>query len=134
MKALYFEPGQSPEIVEAGSFEEQLGGAVETLWPFQDLDVCLILLCDREDLEPNRVLFERILRGPFFMAGFREDYEDLPESDAEKVEGFFTLAEEECGKEPADPFEEDVQEEEACGHVQIVDEETFYRNIMEEIE
>lgn len=118
--------------MELESFEDKLGGEIETLWPFGDLDVCVVALCEREDLEPNRVLFGRTIRGPFFVAGFTDEYEDLSESDAEKVEGFFVLAEEERGKEPADPFEEDAQEEKSFSHIQIVDEETFYRMLKEE--
>ena len=132
MKALFFDPGRSPEIVELESFEDKLGGETEALWPFGDLDVCVVALFEREDLEPNRVLFGRTIRGPFFVAGFTDEYEDLSESDAEKVEGFFVLAEEERGKEPTDPFEEDAQEEKSFSHIQIVDEETFYRMLKEE--
>ena len=132
MRALFFDPGRSPEIVELESFEDKLGGEIETLWPFGDLDVCVVALCEREDLEPNRILFGRTIRGPFFVSGFTDEYEDLNESDAEKVEGLFVLAEEEYREEPADPFEEDAQEEKTCGHIQIVDEETFFRMLKEE--
>ena len=118
--------------MELESFEDKLGGEIETLWPFGDLDVCVVALCEREDLEPNRILFGRTIRGPFFVSGFTDEYEDLNESDAEKVEGLFVLAEEEYREEPADPFEEDAQEEKTCGHIQIVDEETFFRMLKEE--
>ena len=42
------------------------------------------------------------------------------------------MTEEEYREEPADPFEEDAQEEKTCGHIQIVDEETFFRMLKEE--
>ena len=118
--------------MELESFADKLGGEIETLWPFGDLDICVVALCEREDLEPNRILFGRTIRGHFFVSGFTDEYEDLNESDAEKVEGLFVLAEEECREEPADPFEEDAQEEKTCGHIQIVDEETFFRMLKEE--
>ena len=124
MKALLFEPGKAPEIVEAESFEDLLGGEIETLWPFEDLDVCLVLLNDREELEVNRVLFGRTIRGPFFVAGFTDDYEDISEQGAEIVEPFFSYAE---GEDMDDPCEE------VFGHIRIVDEETFYRELKEEI-
>ena len=135
MKALGFYPGKGPEIVEVGSFEEQLGGAIETLWPFKDLDVCLVVLCDREEMESNRILYGRTIRGPFFVARCNEDFLDIREEDIAAVEGLFSFAEPDTwARNPPDPFEEDVQEEEAIGHIQIVDEETFYRKIKEEIE
>ena len=134
MRALLFETGKPPEIVEAEDLADLLGGGIEILWPFEDLDLCLVLLCDREEMEPNRVLYERILRGPFCVARYQDDFEDISEEDAQSVEGLFSYAEEWGWDEPPDPFLEDAQEEEAYGTIQIVDEETFYQNLMEEPE
>lgn len=133
MQALYYEPGRAPEMIDAGSFEEKLGGETEVLWPFKELDVCLVMLCDRERQEPNRVLFGRTICGPFFIAGYKDDFNDLSESDAAAVEGFFYFAEERYRKRSFDPLEEDASEEEYSGHIRIVDEETFYRMIKEDI-
>ena len=49
------------------------------------------------------------------------------------VEALADWAEEEYDlEEEPDPFEEDAQEEEEYGGVRIVDEDTFYRSLMEE--
>lgn len=134
MQALLFETGKPPEIVEAEDLADLLGGEIEILWPFEDMDLCLVLLFDREEMEPNRALYERTIRGPFCVARYQDDFEDISEGDAEAVEGFFSYAEEEPSADLPDPFLEDAQEEEAYGTIQIVDEETFYQNLMEEAE
>lgn len=58
MKALYFEPGEPAEIMEADDFEEILGGPVDYFWPFKDEMICAVVLADREGLQPNRAFEE----------------------------------------------------------------------------
>ena len=125
MKALYYAPGKAPELFDVSDPEEFLGGEIETFWPFDDLEVCFIILCDQE--EPNRELPGRIICGPFLVAG--DDFTDISDEDAAAVEASLTWAEQVWEPTETDPFEEDAQEEESFGTIQIVDEETFYQSL-----
>ena len=132
MKALYFEPGEPAEIMEADDFEEILGGPVDYLWPFEDEMICAVVLADREGLQPNRVFEEcGVLRGPILMVGYHDEMDDLTEEEIDFIESNAAWAEEEYGTDESDPFDEDVQDEEDYGGVRIVGEDEFYARLLD---
>ena len=133
MKGMFFEPGCAPEIIDTEDFEEELGGAVEQLWPMREPGICFVALYDRDEMQPNRVVNDMTIRGPFLVVGCHDDFDDLTDEEMEMVEALADWAEEEYDlEEEPDPFEEDAQEEEEYGGVRIVDEDTFYRSLMKE--
>lgn len=130
MKALYFKPYEAVETVDVDDFDEILGGPVDTFWPFENSDICLVALADREDLAPNRTFDEfGTIRGPFLVVGYHDDFDDLTDEEVAKVESDAEFAEEEYETDDYDPFEEDAQEEEDYCGVRIVDEDEFYEEI-----
>ena len=130
MKALYFAPFEADEEINTEDFEDTLGGEVDYIWPFDEEDICLVVLADREDLSPNRT-FEACgtIRGPFLAVGSHDDFDDLMDDEIAFLESSAAFAEEEYDLDEADPYEEDAQEEEDYCGTHVVDEDEFYDSI-----
>lgn len=113
MKALYMKPYDAAEIIETEDMEETLGGAVEHLWPFEEEEICMVVLADREDLAPNRTFEEcGTVRGPILFVGSHDDFYDITDDEIAFVESHAEYAEEEYDLDDYDPYEDDAQEEE----------------------
>lgn len=131
MKALLMKPYEAAELVDTEDIEETLGGEVEYLWPFEEQEICMAVLADREDLVPNRD-FESCgtIRGPILIVGCHDDFDDLTEEKAMRIEMRATFSEEEYDlDETIDPYDDDAQEEEDYCGTRIVDEDEFYESI-----
>ncbi len=130
MKALYYAPDEAVDLIDTKDFEDTLGGAVEYLWPFEDEAVCLVVLADREDMETNRTFEEcGTIRGPFLCVGCHDEFDDLTEEEIALLESRAVFAEKEYNMEDCNPYEEDVQDEEDCCGIHIVNEDEFYDSI-----
>ena len=134
MKALLMMTGEAADVIEVDDIEETLGGEVEHLWPFEDQQICMVVLIDREDMEPNRCFEEcGTVRGPILCVGSHDDLDDLTEEEIGFIESHTSWAESEYRDDDYDPYEEDVQDEEECCGVRIVDEDEFYDSISREM-
>lgn len=134
MKALLMMTGEAADVIEVEDIEETLGGEVEHLWPFEDQQICMAVLIDREDMEPNRCFEEcGTVRGPILFVGAHDDLDDLTEEEISFIEAGASFAEEEYRDEDYDPYEEDAQDEEDFCGTHIVDEDEFYDSITREM-
>jgi len=134
MKALLMMTGEAADVIEVEDIEETLGGEVEHLWPFEDQQICMAVLIDREDMEPNRCFEEcGMVRGPILFVGAHDDLDDLTEEEISFIEARASFAEEEYRDDDYDPYEEDAQDEEDFCGTHIVDEDEFYDSITREM-
>lgn len=97
MKVLFIQPLKAPKIVEIdGSLESMqklVGGHIETIYPFQDSEICLI--CNEEskieNLPFNRALYTPdgeiydIIAGSFFICSAPSDSETFESIEDEKL-------------------------------------------------
>lgn len=131
MKALLMKPYEAAELIDTEDIEETLGGEVEYLWPFEEQEICMAVLADREELVPNRDFAAcGTIRGPILIVGCHDDFDDLTEEEAMRIEMQAAFSEEEYDLEDAiDPYDDDAQEEEDYCGTRIVDEDEFYESI-----